>query len=65
MIDEDYLRTQGITNFDKYRLNKNHEPPRMMPKVLLNLCQKFYLNDIFNKKKIIIYNSSRYFLHLK
>ncbi|XP_069113748.1 hydroxysteroid dehydrogenase-like protein 2 [Argopecten irradians] len=32
LIDEDYLRTTGMTDFTVYRCDKGHEPPRMMPK---------------------------------
>eukprot|EP01099_Mayorella_cantabrigiensis_P007747 TRINITY_DN7004_c0_g1_i1.p1 TRINITY_DN7004_c0_g1~~TRINITY_DN7004_c0_g1_i1.p1 ORF type:complete len:291 (-),score=62.30 TRINITY_DN7004_c0_g1_i1:75-947(-) len=31
LIDEDYLRTKGITNFTQYRVDPEHEPPRMLP----------------------------------
>jgi len=29
LIEEDYMRSRGITNFDKYRVDPNVEPPRM------------------------------------
>ncbi|KAJ3348763.1 hypothetical protein HDU83_001041 [Entophlyctis luteolus] len=33
LIDEDYLREfRGVTDFSKYRLHPDVEPPRMMPK---------------------------------
>jgi len=30
LIDEDYMRSRGITNFDKYRCDPNVEPPRII-----------------------------------
>jgi len=32
LIDEDYLRSEGVTDFEKYRADPDNEPPRMMPK---------------------------------
>ncbi|XP_050397881.2 hydroxysteroid dehydrogenase-like protein 2 [Patella vulgata] len=32
LIDEDYLRSVGITDFAQYRCDPEHEPPRMMPR---------------------------------
>ncbi|CAG5134577.1 unnamed protein product, partial [Candidula unifasciata] len=32
LIDEDYLRSEGVTDFVKYRCDPDHEPDRMMPK---------------------------------
>ncbi|BFZ19475.1 hypothetical protein BsWGS_22514 [Bradybaena similaris] len=32
LIDEDYLRSEGVTDFIKYRCDPDHEPNRMMPK---------------------------------
>jgi len=29
LIDEEYMRSRGVTNFDKYRCDPNVEPPRM------------------------------------
>ena len=40
LIDEDYLRTRGITDFTKYRCDKDFEPERMMPKEFPNLSVK-------------------------
>lgn len=31
LIDEDYLRSEGIQDFQKYRCDPLQEPPRMMP----------------------------------
>ena len=31
-MDEDYLRSEDVTDFSKYRCDPDHEPPRMMPK---------------------------------
>ncbi|KAI8898265.1 CG5590-like protein [Globomyces pollinis-pini] len=32
LIDEDFLKSTGVTNFEKYRCNPLVEPPRMLPK---------------------------------
>ena len=32
LIDEDLLRSVGVTDFSKYRCDPDHEPDRMMPK---------------------------------
>ena len=32
LIDEDYLRSAGVTDFTKYRCDPGSEPPRMMPR---------------------------------
>jgi len=37
LIDEDFLREIGVTNFEKYRCDPAIEPPRMMPKVFPSL----------------------------
>ncbi|OWF53514.1 hydroxysteroid dehydrogenase-like protein 2 [Mizuhopecten yessoensis] len=37
LIDEDYLRTTGLSDFTKYRCDSEHEPPRMMPKIFPSL----------------------------
>ena len=29
LIDEDYLRSKGVSDFTKYRMDPNYEPPRM------------------------------------
>jgi citronellol/citronellal dehydrogenase len=31
LLDEDFLRTEGVSDFTKYRCDPDHEPPRMMP----------------------------------
>jgi citronellol/citronellal dehydrogenase len=31
LLDEDFLRTEGVTDFTKYRCDPAHEPPRMGP----------------------------------
>jgi citronellol/citronellal dehydrogenase len=31
LLDEDFLRTRGWTDFTKYRCDPEHEPPRVMP----------------------------------
>ena len=31
LIDEDYLRSIGVEDFERYRCDPGHEPPRMMP----------------------------------
>jgi hypothetical protein len=31
LLDEDFLRSEGETDFVKYRCDPDHEPPRMMP----------------------------------
>lgn len=30
LLDEDYLRSLGVTDFSRYRCDPNHEPPRLM-----------------------------------
>ena len=40
LIDEDYLRNIGIQNFEKYRSDPDHEPPRMMPQEFPSLLVK-------------------------
>lgn len=37
LIDEDYLRSTGVTDFSKYRCDVDHEPPRMMPRAFPSL----------------------------
>lgn len=37
LLDEDYLRSEGLTDFTKYRCDPAVEPSRMMPKVLPDL----------------------------
>lgn len=37
LLDEDYLRTEGMSDFSKYRCDPDHEPRRMMPKILPDL----------------------------
>ena len=32
LIDEDYLRSEGVTDFRRYRCDPDNEPPRMMPR---------------------------------
>ena len=29
LIDEDYLKTKGVSNFDKYRCVKDYEPIKL------------------------------------
>jgi hypothetical protein len=36
-LDEDFLRTKGITDFDKYALVKGSNPRRIMPAELPDL----------------------------
>ena len=36
-IDEDLLRSTGVTDFVKYRCDPDREPDRMMPKVFPSL----------------------------
>ncbi len=31
LLDEDFLRERGVTDFAKYRCDPEHEPPRVMP----------------------------------
>ncbi len=31
LLDEDFLRERGVTDFAKYRCDPDHEPPRVMP----------------------------------
>ncbi|XP_059147815.1 hydroxysteroid dehydrogenase-like protein 2 [Physella acuta] len=45
LIDEDYLRSEGVTDFSKYRCDPNQEPDRMMPKQLPSLLVAEELND--------------------
>lgn len=40
LIDEDYLRTTGISDFSKYRCDPDVEPPRMMPRKFPDLVLK-------------------------
>lgn len=40
LIDEDYLRSIGVENFEKYRSDPDHEPPRMMPQEFPSLLVK-------------------------
>lgn len=37
LLDEDYLRSEGQTDFTKYQCEPGVEPPRMMPRVLPDL----------------------------
>ncbi|XP_005104217.1 hydroxysteroid dehydrogenase-like protein 2 [Aplysia californica] len=37
LLDEDYLRSEGVSDFTKYRADPDKEPPRMMPKELPSL----------------------------
>lgn len=37
LIDEDYLRSRGFIEFDKYALVKDRNVPRMMPAKFPNL----------------------------
>lgn len=37
LIDEDYLRSEGVADFSVYRADPNTEPPRMMPKLFPSL----------------------------
>jgi citronellol/citronellal dehydrogenase len=34
LLDEDFLRTEGVTDFVKYRCDPEHEPPRLMARDL-------------------------------
>lgn len=45
LIDEDYLRTKGVTDFTKYRCDPDKEPSRMMPKEFPDLKVKEELDD--------------------
>lgn len=40
LLDEDYLRAEGVTDFTRYRCNADVEPPRMMPEILPDLSVK-------------------------
>ncbi|XP_077983404.1 hydroxysteroid dehydrogenase-like protein 2 [Glandiceps talaboti] len=37
LLDEDYLRSVGVTDFSKYRCDPDVEPPRMMPRQIPSL----------------------------
>lgn len=37
LLDEDYLRSEGQTDFTQYQCEPGVEPPRMMPRVLPDL----------------------------
>ncbi|XP_041375595.1 hydroxysteroid dehydrogenase-like protein 2 [Gigantopelta aegis] len=37
LIDEDYLRSTGVTDFTQYRCHPEHEHPRMMPRAFPSL----------------------------
>ncbi|XP_052233845.1 hydroxysteroid dehydrogenase-like protein 2 isoform X2 [Dreissena polymorpha] len=37
LLDEDYLRSEGVTDFTRYRCDPDVEPPRMMPRALPDL----------------------------
>ncbi|XP_064599287.1 hydroxysteroid dehydrogenase-like protein 2 [Liolophura sinensis] len=37
LIDEDFLRAKGVTDFSAYRCDPDKEPPRMMPKAFPSL----------------------------
>ncbi|GFO16327.1 hydroxysteroid dehydrogenase-like protein 2 [Plakobranchus ocellatus] len=45
LIDEDYLKTKGMTDFSKYRVDPEEEPNRMMPRNFPNLVVKEELDD--------------------
>jgi len=37
LLDEDYLRSEGVTDLSGYRCDPTTEPPRMMPRVFPDL----------------------------
>ncbi|KAH9504951.1 Hydroxysteroid dehydrogenase-like protein 2 [Bulinus truncatus] len=45
LIDEDYLRMEGVTDFTKYRCDPVQEPDRMMPKKFPSLLVAEELDD--------------------
>jgi len=47
-LDEDYLRTTGMTDFSKYRCVPDNEPIRMMPKKIPSLLVEE--EDIYHPK---------------
>lgn len=49
LIDEDYLRTTGITDFSKYRCDPDVEPPRMMPRRFPDLSVEEENEKVFPK----------------
>jgi len=48
LVDEDYLRSKGITDFTQYRCNPNEEPPRMLPKKFPSLKVEEENENLFN-----------------
>lgn len=49
LIDEDYLRTTGISDFSKYRCDPDVEPPRMMPRKFPDLSVEEENEKVFPK----------------
>nr|KAI8762433.1 hydroxysteroid dehydrogenase-like protein 2 [Biomphalaria glabrata] len=45
LIDEDYLRSEGVTDFTKYRCDPQQEPDRMMPIKFPTLLVQEEMND--------------------
>ncbi|KAK3085865.1 hypothetical protein FSP39_009815 [Pinctada imbricata] len=49
LLDEDYLRSEGVSDFTKYRCNPACAPPRMMPKKIPSLLVDEELETTFPK----------------
>lgn len=49
LIDEDLLRSTGVTDFSKYRCDPEHEPERMMPRQFPSLKVDEENYDVFPK----------------
>ncbi|KAK3759782.1 hypothetical protein RRG08_041737 [Elysia crispata] len=52
LIDEDYLRTKGVTDFSKYRCDPKQDPLRMMPQEFPCLIVKEEIDDPPVKSRI-------------
>ncbi|XP_061197543.1 hydroxysteroid dehydrogenase-like protein 2 [Saccostrea echinata] len=49
LIDEDFLRTTGVSDFSKYRCDPDVEPPRMMPRKFPDLSVEEENDKVFPK----------------
>lgn len=47
LVDEDYLREIGVTDFRKYQLVPGKEPPRMLPKIFPSLDVQEQNEELF------------------
>ena len=49
LLDEDLLRSEGVSDFTKYRCSPAHQPPRMMPMRIPSLLVDEELEQTFPK----------------